>query len=153
MLTLSWKRKRRVPPQRGRGAISGLFFCFAQCSILAVGASRNQVDPFGFSPSWLLVMPRRARLEAYCSSVTALTLACTDGKPRLTKARAFRVERCLCLLPGNRHERVRSGAGWATAPSIITGRGLYSALSSTTMPRSGTAWHRSSNSLLTSATA
>jgi hypothetical protein len=39
MLTLKRRRKRRVPPQRGRGAISGLFFCFAQCSILTVGVS------------------------------------------------------------------------------------------------------------------
>jgi hypothetical protein len=36
MLTLKRRRKRRVPPRRGRGEISGLFFCFAQCSILAM---------------------------------------------------------------------------------------------------------------------
>jgi hypothetical protein len=29
MLTLKRKRKRRVLPQRGRGEISGLFFCCA----------------------------------------------------------------------------------------------------------------------------
>ena len=35
MLTLKRRRKRRVLPRRGRGAILGLFFCFAQCSIPA----------------------------------------------------------------------------------------------------------------------
>ena len=39
MLTVSWRRKRRVPPRRGRGAILGLVFCCAQCSILAVAVS------------------------------------------------------------------------------------------------------------------
>jgi hypothetical protein len=39
MLTLKRRRKRRVPPRRGRGAILGLFFCCAQCSILAVVVS------------------------------------------------------------------------------------------------------------------
>ena len=43
MLTLKRRRKRRVPPQRGRGAILGLFFCCAQCSILAVGVSIGPV--------------------------------------------------------------------------------------------------------------
>ena len=33
MLTLKRRCRRRVPPQRGRGAILGLFFCCAQCSI------------------------------------------------------------------------------------------------------------------------
>jgi hypothetical protein len=41
MLTLKRRRRRRVPPQRGRGAILGLFFCCAQCSMLAVGVSRD----------------------------------------------------------------------------------------------------------------
>ena len=39
MLTLKRKPKPRVPPQRGRGEISGLFFCCAQSSILAVAVS------------------------------------------------------------------------------------------------------------------
>jgi hypothetical protein len=39
MLTLKLRRKRRVPPQRGRGEILGLFFCFPQSSTLAVGMS------------------------------------------------------------------------------------------------------------------
>jgi hypothetical protein len=39
MLTLIWRRKRWVPPRTGRGAILGLFFCCAQCSILAVVVS------------------------------------------------------------------------------------------------------------------
>ena len=43
MLTLKRRRKRRIPPQRGRGEISGLFFRFAQGSILAVAVSRNRV--------------------------------------------------------------------------------------------------------------
>ena len=43
MLTLKRRRRRRVPPQRGRGEISGLFFCCAQCSILAVGMSSGPV--------------------------------------------------------------------------------------------------------------
>ena len=43
MLTLKQRRKRRVPPQRGRGEISGLFLCFAQCSMLAMVVSRNWV--------------------------------------------------------------------------------------------------------------
>jgi len=33
MLTLKRRRKRRVTPRRGRGEISGLFFCCAQSSI------------------------------------------------------------------------------------------------------------------------
>ena len=37
MLTLKRRRKRRIPPQRGRGAISAPFFCFAQFSIPTVG--------------------------------------------------------------------------------------------------------------------
>jgi hypothetical protein len=37
MLTLKRRRKWRVPPQRGRGAILGPLFCCAQCSMLAVG--------------------------------------------------------------------------------------------------------------------
>jgi hypothetical protein len=41
MLTLKHRRKRRVPPQRGRGAILGLFFCFAQCSTPAAVVSRS----------------------------------------------------------------------------------------------------------------
>jgi len=40
MLTLKRRRKRRVPPRRGRGAILGFFSCCAQCSILTVGMSR-----------------------------------------------------------------------------------------------------------------
>jgi hypothetical protein len=36
MLTLKRRRRRRVPPQRGRGVISGLLFCCAQSSMLAV---------------------------------------------------------------------------------------------------------------------
>ena len=39
MLTLKRSRKRRVPLQRGRRAISGLFFCCAQCSILVAVVS------------------------------------------------------------------------------------------------------------------
>jgi hypothetical protein len=39
MLTVSWRRKRRVPPRRGRGAIPGLFFCCAQPSTPAVAVS------------------------------------------------------------------------------------------------------------------
>ena len=39
MLTLKRKGRRRVPPQRGRGAILGLFFCCAQCNISAVAMS------------------------------------------------------------------------------------------------------------------
>jgi hypothetical protein len=39
MLTLKRRRKRRFPPQRGRGAILGLFFCCAQCSISAAVVS------------------------------------------------------------------------------------------------------------------
>jgi hypothetical protein len=39
MLTLKRRRKRLVPPQRGRRAISGLFFCCAQCSIPVVAVS------------------------------------------------------------------------------------------------------------------
>jgi hypothetical protein len=39
MLTVSWRRKRRVPPRRGRGEISGLFFCCAQFSILVAVVS------------------------------------------------------------------------------------------------------------------
>jgi hypothetical protein len=61
MLTLKWMRRRRVPPQRGRGAISGLFFCFAQCSILAVGVSSNRVVFLSAFPKPLLVMLTHAR--------------------------------------------------------------------------------------------
>jgi hypothetical protein len=39
MLTVSWRHKRRVPPRRGRGAILGLFFCFAQSNISGAGVS------------------------------------------------------------------------------------------------------------------
>jgi hypothetical protein len=43
MLTLKRRRKRLVPPQRGRRAISGLFFCCAQSSILAAVVSTGPV--------------------------------------------------------------------------------------------------------------
>jgi hypothetical protein len=46
MFTLKRRRKRRVPSQRGRGAISGLFFCFAQFSIPTKGVSSNRVVLF-----------------------------------------------------------------------------------------------------------
>ena len=39
MLTLKRRRKRRVPPQRGRGAILGRFSYCAQSSTLAVAVS------------------------------------------------------------------------------------------------------------------
>jgi hypothetical protein len=39
MLTVSRKHRRRIPLRRGRGAISGLFFCCAKCSIRAAGVS------------------------------------------------------------------------------------------------------------------
>jgi hypothetical protein len=39
VFTLKRRRKRRVPPQRGRGAIPGLVFCCAQSSMLAVAVS------------------------------------------------------------------------------------------------------------------
>jgi hypothetical protein len=90
MLTVSWRRKRRVPPQRGRGAILGLFFCCAQCSTVTVVPSSNQGDPFGFFPK-----AASCHAEAHESrsillflplAVTAL--ACTNGKPRPTKAGA-----------------------------------------------------------------
>ena len=41
MLTLKRRHRRRVPRQRGRGAISGLFFCCAQCSIPVVVVSNG----------------------------------------------------------------------------------------------------------------
>jgi hypothetical protein len=50
MLTLKRRRNRRVPPRGGRGAILGLFFCFAQCSILAVGVSSGLVVLLSASP-------------------------------------------------------------------------------------------------------
>jgi hypothetical protein len=43
MLTLKRRRKRRFPPLRGRGAILGLFFCCAQCSIPAAVLSTGPV--------------------------------------------------------------------------------------------------------------
>jgi len=61
MLTLKRRRKRRVPPQRGRGVISGLFFCCAQSSILAVGVSRGRVVVLIAFPKPLLVMLTHAR--------------------------------------------------------------------------------------------
>ena len=39
MLTLKHRRKRQVQPQRGRGAILGLFFCCVQCIILVAVVS------------------------------------------------------------------------------------------------------------------
>jgi hypothetical protein len=53
MLTLKRRRKRRVPPQRGRGAILGLFFCCAQCSISAVVVSSNRVVSLSAFPKSL----------------------------------------------------------------------------------------------------
>jgi hypothetical protein len=46
MLTLKRRCGRRVPPPRGRGAILGLFFCYAQCSKLTVGVSRRMPSPW-----------------------------------------------------------------------------------------------------------
>jgi len=60
MLTLKRRRRRRVPPQRGRGAISGLFFCFAQSSISALVVSTG-----------LHWSPRAASLTLVCRTVPA----------------------------------------------------------------------------------
>jgi hypothetical protein len=43
MLTVSRRRRRRVPPRRGRGSLPGPFFCCAQCSIWAAVVSTGPV--------------------------------------------------------------------------------------------------------------
>jgi hypothetical protein len=64
MLTVSWRRKRRVPPRRGRGAIPGLIFCFAQCSMRAVGVSSGS--------QW---QPRAASLTLACFLIVPATFS------------------------------------------------------------------------------
>jgi hypothetical protein len=75
MLTLKRRRTRRVPPQRGRGEISGLFFCCAQCSILMVAVSMGLIALAGRSALALLISP----LEVSAPG-------CANGEPRPAKA-------------------------------------------------------------------
>jgi hypothetical protein len=64
MLTLKRRRKRRVPPKRGRGAISGPFFCCAQCNTATVAVSS------GSAVLWRCDCgaPRRAACCAACAN-------------------------------------------------------------------------------------
>jgi hypothetical protein len=63
MLTLKRRRKRRVPPQRGRGEISGPFFCFAQGSISAVAVSTGSAMSCGCDdPAQRLAPPHQVHV-------------------------------------------------------------------------------------------
>jgi hypothetical protein len=115
MLTLQRRRQRRVPPQRGRGAILGLFSCCAQCSISAVVVSSNRVVSLSAFPKSLSSHSEACKSQSILLIVplaaSILGFACTNRIPQPMGAMAFGMKHSFCPLREDHRVQFGSGGG------------------------------------------